>query len=107
MVKCVNILLMMVQCMLCNVNNTFAKTQRVLKRIKPYVTVYFLTVLLHQSSYRQSLGVKRVQGNKKGILTRQRQPKQAAYVLRNRYLNLNISMGSTKRDEYKNGKCTC
>ncbi|XP_046840299.1 beta-glucuronidase-like [Xenia sp. Carnegie-2017] len=36
-------------------------------------------------------GVKRVQGNKKGILTRQRQPKQAAYVLRNRYLNLTVN----------------
>ena len=37
------------------------------------------------------LDVKRVVGNKKGILTRQRQPKPAAYILRSRYLNLTIS----------------
>ena len=36
--------------------------------------------------------VKRVKGNKKGILTRQRQPKHAAYALRNRYLNLSLAI---------------
>ncbi|XP_064620167.1 beta-glucuronidase-like isoform X2 [Lineus longissimus] len=34
-------------------------------------------------------GVKRVAGNKKGIFTRQRQPKMAAHSLRERYLSLN------------------
>lgn len=29
-------------------------------------------------------------GNKKGILTRQRQPKAAAHVLRQRYLNITL-----------------
>ena len=39
----------------------------------------------------------RVVGNKKGILTRQRQPKTAARVLRQRYLN--ITMGSKNKIE--------
>ena len=69
--------------------------------------LFFYAIFLRMCFIYLFLDVKRVQGNKKGILTRQRQPKEAAYVLRNRYLNLNISMGSTKRDEYKNGKCTC
>jgi hypothetical protein len=34
-------------------------------------------------------GVTRVAGNKKGIFTRQRQPKMAAHILRERYLSLN------------------
>ena len=34
------------------------------------------------------LGTTRVDGNRKGILTRQRQPKLAAYLVRQRYLNL-------------------
>lgn len=33
-------------------------------------------------------GVNRVQGNKKGVLTRQRQPKSAAHFLRRRYHEL-------------------
>ncbi|CAB3988295.1 Beta-glucuronidase [Paramuricea clavata] len=39
--------------------------------------------------------VKRVKGNRKGILTRQRQPKHAAYALRNRYLNLSLTIQPT------------
>lgn len=35
-----------------------------------------------------SLELSRVGGNKKGIFTRQRQPKMAAHVLRERYLKL-------------------
>jgi len=35
-----------------------------------------------------SLAVTRVLGNKKGILTRQRQPKAAAYVLQTRYWSM-------------------
>lgn len=34
------------------------------------------------------IGTSRVDGNRKGILTRQRQPKLAAYLVRERYLNL-------------------
>ena len=34
------------------------------------------------------LGVKRVVGNKKGVLTRERQPKMAAHFLRKRYWNM-------------------
>ena len=34
------------------------------------------------------IGTGRVDGNRKGILTRQRQPKLAAYLVRERYLNL-------------------
>ncbi|KAL9981810.1 hypothetical protein ACROYT_G010565 [Oculina patagonica] len=37
----------------------------------------------------------RVVGNKKGILTRQRQPKAAARVLRQRYLNITVGRSST------------
>ncbi|ELU16576.1 hypothetical protein CAPTEDRAFT_225458 [Capitella teleta] len=33
-------------------------------------------------------GVGRVVGNKKGVLTRQRQPKEAAYLMRHRYWNI-------------------
>ena len=42
--------------------------------------------------------VKRVKGNKKGILTRQRQPKHAAYALRNRYLNLSLAIEPTHEE---------
>ncbi|XP_028396495.1 beta-glucuronidase-like isoform X2 [Dendronephthya gigantea] len=38
--------------------------------------------------------VKRVKGNRKGILTRDRQPKHAAYALRNRYLNISMAVDS-------------
>lgn len=34
----------------------------------------------------------RIVGNKKGILTRQRQPKAAARVLRQRYLNISVEV---------------
>lgn len=37
-----------------------------------------------------SAGITRVVGNKKGILTRQRQPKAAAFILRQRYLNITL-----------------
>ena len=37
-------------------------------------------------------------GNKKGILTRQRQPKAAARVLRQRYLSIPVG-SSTKKDD--------
>jgi len=33
-------------------------------------------------------------GNKKGILTRQRQPKAAAHLLRQRYLNITLEQGT-------------
>lgn len=42
--------------------------------------------------------ITRVVGNKKGILTRQRQPKAAARVLRQRYLNIPVGR-STKKDD--------
>lgn len=35
-------------------------------------------------------------GNKKGILTRQRQPKAAAHLLRQRYLNITLERGGSK-----------
>ncbi|XP_031559949.1 beta-glucuronidase-like [Actinia tenebrosa] len=35
-------------------------------------------------------GITRVVGNKKGILTRERQPKAAAFILRQRYLNITL-----------------
>lgn len=41
--------------------------------------------------------VVRVNGNKKGILTRQRQPKPAAHILRGRYLNLTLCESSDKQ----------
>lgn len=41
-------------------------------------------------------GTTRVGGNKKGILTRQRQPKAAAHLLRQRYLNITLEQGGTK-----------
>ena len=41
--------------------------------------------------------ITRVVGNKKGILTRQRQPKTAARILRQRYLN--ITMGRSNKNE--------
>ncbi|XP_048583170.1 beta-glucuronidase isoform X1 [Nematostella vectensis] len=40
-------------------------------------------------------GVTRVVGNKKGILTRERQPKAAAFVLRQRYLNITLEQSPT------------
>jgi len=44
--------------------------------------------------------ITRVVGNKKGILTRQRQPKAAARVLRQRYLNITVGRCS-KSEDYK------
>ena len=41
-------------------------------------------------------GTTRVVGNKKGILTRQRQPKAAAHLLRQRYLNITLEQGGSK-----------
>lgn len=41
-------------------------------------------------------GTTRVVGNKKGILTRQRQPKAAAHLLRHRYLNITLEQGGSK-----------
>ncbi|CAH3193309.1 unnamed protein product [Porites evermanni] len=41
-------------------------------------------------------GTTRVVGNKKGILTRQRQPKAAAHLLRQRYLNITLEKGGSK-----------
>lgn len=41
-------------------------------------------------------GTTRVGGNKKGILTRQRQPKAAAHLLRQRYLNITLEQGGTR-----------
>lgn len=38
-----------------------------------------------------SADVRRVVGNKKGVLTRQRQPKAAGHLLRARYLSLSNS----------------
>ena len=35
-------------------------------------------------------------GNKKGILTRQREPKAAAHLVRQRYLNITLEQGGTK-----------
>ena len=35
-------------------------------------------------------------GNKKGILTRQRQPKAAAHLLRQRYLNITLEKSGSK-----------
>lgn len=35
-------------------------------------------------------------GNKKGILTRQRQPKAAAHLLRQRYLNITLEQGGLR-----------
>ena len=35
-------------------------------------------------------------GNKKGILTRQRQPKAAAHLLRQRYLNITLEQGTSR-----------
>ena len=43
------------------------------------------------------LGTTRVGGNKKGIFTRQRQPKRVAYVLRERYRNLPSLLKETER----------
>lgn len=40
------------------------------------------------ADFATSEGVLRVQGNKKGIFTRQRQPKMVAHYLRNRWLNI-------------------
>lgn len=41
-------------------------------------------------------GTTRVGGNKKGILTRQREPKAAAHLVRQRYLNITLEQGGTK-----------
>lgn len=35
-------------------------------------------------------------GNKKGIFTRQREPKAAAHLVRQRYLNITLEQGGTK-----------
>lgn len=54
-------------------------------------------VLLYLFLYAFALqGTTRVGGNKKGILTRQRQPKAAAHLLRQRYLNITLEQGGTK-----------
>lgn len=45
---------------------------------------------------RLSIGTTRVIGNKKGILTRQRQPKAAAHLLRQRYLNITLEQGTSR-----------
>ena len=48
-----------------------------------------------------STGTTRVAGNKKGILTRSRQPKRIAYVIRDRYRqipSLNLEAGSKRFD---------
>ena len=45
----------------------------------------------------------RVNGNKKGVFTRQRQPKDAAYLLKERWTNLPLNFkaggGSTGEEE--------
>ena len=40
------------------------------------------------ADFQTTEGILRVDGNKKGIFTRQRQPKDAAYLLRNRWRGL-------------------
>lgn len=58
----------------------------------------FILITVTNSTQRNLLleGTTRVVGNKKGILTRQRQPKAAAHLLRQRYLNITLEQGSTK-----------
>ena len=43
--------------------------------------------------------ITRVVGNKKGILTRQRQPKAAARVLRQRYLNITVGRSGKSEND--------
>ncbi len=43
--------------------------------------------------------ITRVVGNKKGILTRQRQPKAAARVLRSRYQHIPVGRSTKKEDD--------
>ena len=45
-------------------------------------------------TYHYSPESDRVDGNKKGVMTRQRQPKAAARLLRQRYLSLAMGVGT-------------
>jgi beta-glucuronidase len=40
------------------------------------------------ADFQTGQGIMRVNGNKKGVFTRQRQPKAAAYTIRERWLNI-------------------
>ena len=46
----------------------------------------------HQITDHFPIDPKRVDGNKKGVMTRQRQPKAAARMLRQRYLSLAMGL---------------
>ena len=42
----------------------------------------------HFTDFQTSQGIMRVQGNKKGVFTRERKPKMAAHYLRERWLKI-------------------
>ncbi|XP_029650975.1 beta-glucuronidase isoform X1 [Octopus sinensis] len=50
------------------------------------------------ADFQTAQGVKRVAGNKKGLFTRQREPKFAAFLIRNRYLALQNKTSDTGRN---------
>lgn len=60
---------------------TWFSTYIVTVHSRGYKSILYILALL----YNFSTGTTRVLGNKKGIFTRQRQPKSAAFVLRERY----------------------
>ena len=44
-----------------------------------------LTIIINFQTQETKMGVNRVDGNKKGVFTRNRQPKMAAYMLKDRW----------------------
>lgn len=61
------------------------------KIIQAFKSGLFSFLLTTDVSSFITVGITRVVGNKKGILTRQRQPKAAAFILRQRYLNITLA----------------
>lgn len=64
--------------------------------------IIFCTVTVFLSNCVVSSGIYRVVGNKKGIFTRQRQPKAAAFLLRKRYWRLANETGRLLPDWLNN-----
>ena len=55
------------------------------------------------ADFETKVGVNRVKGNKKGVFTRDREPKMSTHILRRRWLNIpdfNYDKKQSERDKY-------
>jgi len=64
------------------------KDSHLIFQAKTLHEMFTTSVVMRVLLFSGDADVKRVLGNRKGLFTRQRQPKMAAYVVRQRYRNL-------------------